>query len=314
MASEKLRTIRRYLFRNARPLDVARWDYHFEDAPVQGILKTLACYQNPDGGFGHGLEPDIRTAESNPMSTWTATRLLREAGLPDMARHMVDKTLDYLESTLNDNDKWPATTAAHNRDLHAPWFDHLEDEAFWGWNPTIELAAFILLTGEHRPALYARAEGIVKAALPEIMDPDFIPAANELSNIAEAAAILLEIRPELLPEGFTDHLMRLLEQMVNDDSDAYDGDDYIVTPDFVMNSPESPWYPAIREVADFYADYLENSVTDAGYWETRWNWGDQEFPPDSVRDWRGSLIMEHMLYLQHFKPEQDEAGNFLKRT
>lgn len=314
MASEKLRSIRRYLFRNARALDVARWNYHFEDGPVQDILKALACYQNTDGGFGHGLEPDIRTAGSNPMSTWAATRILREAGLPAMARLMVDRTLDYLAATLQDNDRWPATTPAHDDGLHAPWFNHQEEEAFWGWNPTIELAAFILLTGENRPALAARAEGILKEAFPKIMDPDFIPSAHELSNIAETAAILLTIRPELLPDGFTDHLKKLIGQLVNDDSDAYDSDEYIVTPEFVLDSPQSPWYPAIRDTADFYADRLESRVTPEGYWEIRWDWGDQEFPADAVRDWRGSLILQHMLYLQHFKPEQDEAGRFLERS
>lgn len=314
MASEKLRSIRRYLFRNARALDVARWNYHFEDGPVQEVLKALACYQNVNGGFAHGLEPDIRTPESNPMSTWTATRILRETGFPAMARQMISGILDYLENTLMDNGKWPATTESINGDLHAPWFEHQTDTAFFGWNPTIELAAFILLSGEQRPTLYARAEEIVSTAMSEIQNPEYIPDTNELSNICEAVAILMDVRPDLLPGGLTDHLKKLLSKMLSNTMAAYASEDYILTPDFVLNSPMSPWYPAISEAADFYAKYLEESVTKEGYWEIPWNWGEMEFPAISVRDWQGSLTVDHMLYLEHFKPLQDEAGNFLKRV
>lgn len=304
MASEKLRSIRRWLFLNARALDVARWNYHFEDGSVKEILKALAAYQNLDGGFAHGLEPDLRTSTSNPMSTWTATRLLREAGLPQLAGHMIDKILDYLEGTLTEYEKWPATTPAHEEGPHAPWFSYDPDDVYWGWNPTIELAAFVLQTGSHHRELYETAERIIRQALLEIMDPEYLPAANELSNITEATAILITIRPDLLPEGLVPHVEGLIQRLVNDDRSAYETLEYILTPDFVLNSPESPWYPAIHETCDFYAHHLEASVTEHGYWDLRWDWGDAELHPDSLRDWRGSLLVDHMLYLQNFKPEE----------
>ena len=107
MSSQKLRNLRTYHFRNSRALDVARWNYQFEDGSVQDVLKALACYQNADGGFGHGLEPDIRTAESNPMSTWAATRILRECHLPDMSDRMIQKILSYLAASLREDRRWP---------------------------------------------------------------------------------------------------------------------------------------------------------------------------------------------------------------
>lgn len=203
MGSQKLRNIRNYHFRNSRALDVARWDYHFEGGTAQAVLKALACYQNPDGGFAHGLEPDIRTTESNPMSTWTATRILRELALPELADNMVDKIMDYLAQSLSPNKRWPATISAHNSAPHAPWFTHTEGGEFWSWNPTIELAAFILSRGRQKHlALYTAAEAIVREALLDIMKPDFVPQANELSNLCEAGVILSEFRPDLLPGDF----------------------------------------------------------------------------------------------------------------
>lgn len=49
---------RRFVYRNARPLDLARWKYHFENGSEQEVLAALSAYQNEDGGFGHGLEED----------------------------------------------------------------------------------------------------------------------------------------------------------------------------------------------------------------------------------------------------------------
>ena len=41
-----------FVYRFARPLDLARWQYHFEGGSSGAVLKALACYQNEDGGFG----------------------------------------------------------------------------------------------------------------------------------------------------------------------------------------------------------------------------------------------------------------------
>lgn len=40
---------RRFVYKNARPLELAKWQYHFEDGSREAVLDTLACYQNTDG-------------------------------------------------------------------------------------------------------------------------------------------------------------------------------------------------------------------------------------------------------------------------
>ena len=58
---------RAFVYRNARPLDIARWQYHFESGSSDAVLKALATYQNADGGFGHALEPDAWNPNSSPI-------------------------------------------------------------------------------------------------------------------------------------------------------------------------------------------------------------------------------------------------------
>lgn len=45
--------------RNARPLEVARWEYLFENGSKERVIYYLSAYQNDDGGFGNGIEPDF---------------------------------------------------------------------------------------------------------------------------------------------------------------------------------------------------------------------------------------------------------------
>ena len=49
---------RNFIYKNARPLDIARWKYLFENGSKEDVLTALNAYQNEDGGFGSVLEPD----------------------------------------------------------------------------------------------------------------------------------------------------------------------------------------------------------------------------------------------------------------
>ena len=57
-----------FIDRHARPLDLARWQYHFENGTRDAVLDALKDYQNDDGGFGHGLEADCLNPNSSPHS------------------------------------------------------------------------------------------------------------------------------------------------------------------------------------------------------------------------------------------------------
>ena len=65
-----------FLWRTARLLERRRFAYLFLDGEQQAVLEALRPYQNPDGGFGNGLEPDVRGPVSQPVPTWTALCIL----------------------------------------------------------------------------------------------------------------------------------------------------------------------------------------------------------------------------------------------
>jgi hypothetical protein len=68
----------RFMLANARLLDRHRLAVLLHGAPEDPVLDALRAYRNPDGGFGHALEPDIRAPTSEPSSTLHALMVLAE--------------------------------------------------------------------------------------------------------------------------------------------------------------------------------------------------------------------------------------------
>ena len=87
---ETFKKAKEFIYRNARPLDLARWQYHFENGSREPVLKALSYYQNEDGGFGHALEADAWNPNSSPIQTWCAIEILREINFSD-AEHPMKK-------------------------------------------------------------------------------------------------------------------------------------------------------------------------------------------------------------------------------
>ncbi|MBV9604021.1 MAG: hypothetical protein JO027_02875 [Solirubrobacterales bacterium] len=74
-----------FIWSTARLVDRHRYAMRFAGGPAEPVIASLAGYQNPDGGFGHGLEPDLRGPESQPGPTMYALEILLEAGMLDTA-------------------------------------------------------------------------------------------------------------------------------------------------------------------------------------------------------------------------------------
>ena len=68
---------RRFVYKNARPLELAKWQYHFENGSREAVLETLACYQNTDwsrtiGIRIHHRHRPMRQQRLSGKSEWSA--------------------------------------------------------------------------------------------------------------------------------------------------------------------------------------------------------------------------------------------------
>ena len=68
----------------SRLLDRRRFEVLFAGGTAKDALAALAAYRNADGGYGSGLEPDLRSTSSQPVSALHAFEVLEDIA-PDTA-------------------------------------------------------------------------------------------------------------------------------------------------------------------------------------------------------------------------------------
>ena len=69
-----------FMTTHARLVDRRRFDLITGRGDSDGLHSALAGYRNPDGGFGWGLEPDLRSPESQPAGALHAFEVFEEIG------------------------------------------------------------------------------------------------------------------------------------------------------------------------------------------------------------------------------------------
>ena len=58
LSGEQWQAIQQYVYRNGRLLERQLFECFFGKGSSEACLRALHAYQNPDGGFGNGIEPD----------------------------------------------------------------------------------------------------------------------------------------------------------------------------------------------------------------------------------------------------------------
>jgi hypothetical protein len=69
-----------FLAGSARVLDRRRFGLLFGDGDVAPVLAAVDGYRNPDGGYGWGLEPDLRSRTSQPGGALHAFEVFTDVG------------------------------------------------------------------------------------------------------------------------------------------------------------------------------------------------------------------------------------------
>lgn len=90
-----LHAAQHFLATHARLLERRRFDQLTGAGSPDQVLAALLAYRNADGGFGSGLEPDLRSSSSQPVGVLTAFEVLEEVRGP--VGPLAGETLDWLE-------------------------------------------------------------------------------------------------------------------------------------------------------------------------------------------------------------------------
>ncbi|MFX0039579.1 MAG: hypothetical protein ACFFCY_04965 [Promethearchaeota archaeon] len=68
----QIKKIKEFIFKNSRLLERRLFSFFFEKGKKSDVVKALVAYQNLDGGFGNGIEPDLLCPDSSAIGAETA--------------------------------------------------------------------------------------------------------------------------------------------------------------------------------------------------------------------------------------------------
>ncbi|XEC94198.1 prenyltransferase/squalene oxidase repeat-containing protein [Paenibacillus tarimensis] len=128
-----LERAKQFIYNNARLIDRKRYEYHFEGGSQKAVIEALRGYQNPDGGFGNALEPDIRCPHSQPVPTEMALQMMEDVDAFDPL--ILEGIARYLRKVTLEDGGIPFVLKSVNHYPHAPWWT-TESDRHPSINPT----------------------------------------------------------------------------------------------------------------------------------------------------------------------------------
>lgn len=294
---------RRFIYRHARALDVARYQYHFEQGSKDAVMLALSAYQNEDGGFGHALEQDSWNPHSWPIPTCTAVSITREIGWEDREHPVIQGLIRYLTSGADfDGRVWACMVKTNNDYPHAPWWEMgSESTCHQDYNPGAGLAGFLIRFCEKESAAYALGKRIAEEAYQAYMGKELLEDMHESTlylQLMEDARIACFESEIFDAHQLEEKLRRQVSHLITKDKEAWKKW-YICRPSQFFNQKDTVWYRDNREWADFECDFIRKSQEEDGGWAIHWSWRDYpEAWAISKNWWRGTVAVNYLLYLK----------------
>lgn len=249
---------RAFLEREGRVLERRLHAALVDGAAPGGALAALRAYRNPDGGIGHGLEPDKLCPDSQPIDDQHALQVMDELGTvdDDLARGICD----HLASVAEDGAVPLATPAIEGYPRAAHW-------AAWTYVPSLNPTAGIVGT-LHRLGVTHTWRDAAEAWCWAALERDGLPGdAHALLNVTTfLAAVEDRDRADAVAAGIGDHLPAVEHLRLDPHDPAYG-----MTPLHYAPTPGSPWTALFG--ADLIAAHLDRLLRDRaddGGWTLTW--------------------------------------------
>ncbi|MHA6622543.1 hypothetical protein [Pseudonocardia sp. DLS-67] len=269
-----------FLTRHGRLLDRRRFEHLCAGGTPEAVLAAVDGYRNPDGGYGWGLEPDLRAPESQPGGALHAFEVFAEVGPATTPRAV--QLCDWLETITLPDGGLPFALPVADGSGSAP---------FWvGADPTtstLQSTAFVagtaLRVAAHDPAVakHPWTGRAVDYCLAEIDGLDAAPHAIALSFAVQFLDALSGTRPDA-----ADRLDRLRRFIPDDGVVPVTGGapGEAIRPLAFSPLPGRPSRRLFRpEVIDAELDRVEGEQRDDGGWTVDF----ASYSPAAELEWRG---------------------------
>lgn len=281
-----------FMTTHARVLDRRRFAAVTGSDPLapEAIVQALEGYRNADGGYGWGLEPDLRAPESQPAGALHAFEALADAG-PPISPH-VGSLLDWLESATLPDGGLPFALPMADGAGSAPFWSAADPGAS-SLQITAAVAAQAHRVARHdaRVRTHRWLETATAYCFAAIGAMQEAPAAYVLSFALQLLDAASDTRPEA--ETLLDRLAPFVPEsgavpvVGGVEGETLHCLDVSPTPDRPVRRLLSP------EAVDRDLDRLENGQAADGGWSVDF----ASFSPAASLEWRGRATVEAVMVL-----------------
>lgn len=290
-----------------RPLEAGKYHWLFAGGKAEEVLRELIPFQNPDGGFGHGLESDFRLPDSSPLATSVGLRMLLD--LPESAERnrMMDEAFSYLEEAyLSERGGWYAVPKAVMDYPHAPWWSinqetgHTAIDESWG-NPTAEILSQFLRAGRQPEAFDLHQR--VLFAVRQLEEKQTYVSEHELYCYLPLYDALEGELQNRLEEALT----RGIHELIRLDVEGWE--EYVPTPLHFLDPRRATNFGISKEDLNRQLDWLVCKMEKNGGWMPPW--GDSFYSDElkvAYHEWIGVLTLKALNWL-HAYDRIERGGN-----
>ncbi len=291
LTSDGFARARSFLLERARPLEAALFRHAFERGRAAEVTEALSAFGNDDGGFGHGLEPDLRLPASSVLATTHGLRLLRAAGAaPD--HPLVAGALAFLREHYD-----PALGAWRSVPREAEDFPHA---GHWKWRLHESGKSWpvgVLPRAEILAHLHHYAAGVDAAFLAEVtarFQDELARAGHEVGAdglLALDALARTPAAPTALRAATAARAREIGVAIVSRDPEQWT--QYVPKPLRIAPAPEAVLADSLADEVARSLDWEISQQAADGSWRPNWSWNGAypEAWEQARREWQGELTL-----------------------
>jgi hypothetical protein len=120
LSDAQMQAAKQFIFRHGRLLERQLFETLFGNGTIRASLRALLAYQNADGGFGNGIEPDLLCPDSTAIGAESAMFVMELLGTREP--EVLEPLLKWIADHQNEAGVIPHPPAALADFPHQPWW------------------------------------------------------------------------------------------------------------------------------------------------------------------------------------------------
>lgn len=247
------------------------------------LIDELNKYQNEDGGFGKGLEPDVRLPFSNVVSTNEAVLILNEID-NEIYRQKVSKEIVrfYEQNYIAKTHTWEMVPKEVDEYPRASWWNYSSVQKFGYGNPNPQIVGFLYKNRQYLKKIDIDIE--VQRVVDYILK-DFLKESRK-HNILSCLYFYNNMPNEIKDKIFTFLSEAIDKELLNQNWQDYSLEPYeikLIAPIFLEKH---------QDILNKNIAYIEAKLK-KGLVMPNWNWRQFDDVFDSVKyEWAGYLTFK----------------------